>query len=62
MPGLSNELDSEGGMIEDRGVPGYRGFTQEGAVLAAFGRPARTYHVGAYTVLVWHGNLLRKLG
>ncbi len=44
------------------GVPGYRGFTQEGAVLAAFGRPARTYHVGAYTVLVWHGNLLRKLG
>jgi len=44
------------------GVPGYRGFTQEGAVLAAFGQPARTYHVGAYTVLVWDGNLLRKLG
>ena len=44
------------------GVPGYGGFTPEGAVLAAFGRPARTYHVGAYTVLVWNGNLLRKLG
>jgi hypothetical protein len=43
------------------GVPGYPGFEQRRAVLATFGRPARTYHVGAYTVLVWPGNLLREL-
>ena len=43
------------------GVAEYRGFTQEQAVLARFGKPARTYHVGAYTVLVWDKNLLREL-
>ena len=43
------------------GVPGYPGFTQERAVLATFGKPARTYHVGAYTVLVWNSNLLSRL-
>jgi len=44
------------------GVPGYPGFTQVQAVLATFGRPARTYHVGSYTVLVWNGDLLGRLG
>ncbi len=44
------------------GVAEYRGFTQEQAVLATFGKPARTYHVGSYTVLVWDKNLLRELG
>jgi hypothetical protein len=43
------------------GVAEYAGFTQEWAVLATFGRPARTYHVGAYTILVWDKNLLREL-
>jgi len=43
------------------GVAEYRGFTQEQAVLARFGKPARTYHVGAYTILVWDKNLLREL-
>ncbi len=43
------------------GVAEYRGFTQEQAVLATFGEPARTYHVGAYTILVWDKNLLREL-
>ena len=43
------------------GAPGYPGFTQERAVLAAFGNAARTYHVGSYTVLVWNRNLLSKL-
>jgi hypothetical protein len=41
---------------------GYPGFTQERAVLATFGQPARTYHVGSYTVLVWDKNLLSELG
>jgi len=44
------------------GGAGYPGYTQERAVLATFGRPARTYHVGAYTVLVWNRNLLTELG
>jgi hypothetical protein len=44
------------------GVPGYPGFTAEQAVLATFGQPARTYHVGSYTVLVWNRNLLAELG
>jgi hypothetical protein len=43
------------------GVAGYPGFTQERAVLATFGQPGRTYHVGPYTVLVWKRNLLREL-
>ncbi len=44
------------------GAGRYPGFTQEQAVLATFGKPARTYHVGAYTVLVWNRNLLTELG
>jgi hypothetical protein len=43
------------------GVAGYPGFTQQRAVLTTFGQPERTYHVGAYTVLVWNRNLLREL-
>jgi hypothetical protein len=43
------------------GVPGYGGFTNERAVLATFGRPARTYRTGSYTVLVWGRNLLTEL-
>ena len=46
------------------GVAGYPGFTQETeeqAVLATFGKPARTYHVGSYLVLVWNRNLLSEL-
>jgi hypothetical protein len=43
------------------GVAGYPGFIQERAVLATFGQPGRTYHVGPYTVLVWKRNLLREL-
>jgi hypothetical protein len=31
------------------------------AALAALGRPARTYHVGPYTVYVWNKNLLAEL-
>ena len=44
------------------GVAGYPGFTQEQAVLATFGKPARTYQVGPYRVLVWNSNLLSELG
>jgi hypothetical protein len=43
------------------GVPGYAGITSKRPVLATFGPPAHTYHVGMYTVLVWHKNLLREL-
>ena len=44
------------------GITGYPGFTQERAVLATFGAPARTYHLGSYTILVWNKNLLTELG
>jgi hypothetical protein len=43
------------------GGGGYPGFTSERAALATFGKPARAYHVGAYTVLVWNKNLLSEL-
>jgi hypothetical protein len=46
-------------------VPGtneYPGFTDKRAVLATFGRPARSYRVGSYQVLVWNRNLLADLG
>jgi hypothetical protein len=44
------------------GVARYPGFSQERAVLATFGKPAQTYHVGSYTILVWNRNLLTELG
>ena len=40
------------------GISGYPGFTDRQAVLATFGKPARTYHVGQYTILWWPKNLL----
>jgi len=43
------------------GIQGYPGFTARGQVLASFGTPARTYHVGRYTILYWPGNLLTEL-
>ncbi len=42
------------------GTAGYPGFTREQAALATFGPPARTYHVGPYTILVWNTNLLSE--
>jgi hypothetical protein len=42
-------------------VAGYPGFAHEQAVLATFGKPARTYRVGSYTILVWNSNLLSRL-
>jgi hypothetical protein len=39
--------------------PGYfNRFEPSASALAALGPPARTYHVGPYTVLVWNKNLL----
>jgi hypothetical protein len=32
-----------------------------GQMMRTFGRPARTYHFGRYTVLVWNYNLLTRL-
>jgi hypothetical protein len=49
-------------VVISRGVAGYPGFSSERAVLATFGKPARTYHVGSYTILVWNRNLLPELG
>jgi hypothetical protein len=40
------------------GISGYPGFTDRQAVLATFGKPSRTYHVGQYTILWWPKNLL----
>jgi hypothetical protein len=48
-------------VVLSRGVPGYPGFASKRAVLATFGPPARTYHFGIYTVLIWHKNLLSEL-
>jgi hypothetical protein len=44
------------------GTPGFFNYWQPGrAALAALGPPARTYHVGQYTVYVWNKNLLAEL-
>jgi hypothetical protein len=37
------------------------GSITEGEAISDFGRPARTYHVQEYTVLVWSKNLLPQL-
>jgi hypothetical protein len=44
------------------GRPAYPGFTDNSAVRATFGPPARTYEVGPYSVLAWNRNLLSELG
>jgi hypothetical protein len=56
------DRDTANFVVLDPGGGGYPGFTSEPAVLATFGQPARTYHVGPYTVLVWNKNLLSELG
>jgi hypothetical protein len=49
------------------GKPGFAGeaglspFDPAGQIQDSFGRPAQTYHLGRYTVLVWRQNLLRRL-
>jgi hypothetical protein len=43
------------------GIDGFPGFTGREQALATFGKPARTYHVGRYTILYWHKNLLARL-
>ena len=50
------------GVPADLGVPAYPGFTDRQAVLATFGKPSRTYHVGQYTILWWPKNLLPDMG
>ncbi|HEX6450532.1 MAG TPA: hypothetical protein VF060_13845 [Trebonia sp.] len=42
-------------------IPGYIGFTNRNAVIATFGEPARTCHIGPYTILQWHKNLLADM-
>jgi hypothetical protein len=37
-------------------------FTRPSVMLRVFGRPARTFRFGQYTVMVWQQNLLTKLG
>jgi hypothetical protein len=45
------------------GASGFFNYWQpDPAALAAFGPPARTYHVGPYTVFVWEKNLLVQVG
>ena len=44
------------------GLPGDASFEDMRAVLATFGPPASTYHVGSSTVLVWTKNILADLG
>jgi hypothetical protein len=43
--------------------PGFFNYWEPaGPVRAVFGPPARTYHTGPYTILVWNQNLLSRLG
>ena len=51
------------GFLVTDSAPGFFNHWQPNpAALAALGRPARTYHVGPYTVYVWNKNLLAGLG
>ena len=54
-------------MLLFAGQPGFAGqagltpFDPAAQIIATFGRPARAYRLGRYTVLVWRQNLLRRL-
>jgi hypothetical protein len=47
--------------VFDPGSPLYKSEGTVAMARATFGRPAHTYHVGPYVVLVWHKNLLAGL-
>jgi hypothetical protein len=42
-------------------TPGYLYWEPRALIAKYFGRPARTYHVGPFTVLVWNRNLLPSI-
>ena len=44
------------------GHESWRQTSDGGALVHAFGRPLHVYTLPGYTVLVWHGNLLTKVG
>ena len=43
------------------GEPEYPGYADYPAVRATWGRPARVYHVGQYTIWYWPKNLLSTI-
>jgi hypothetical protein len=45
-------------LVTERGTGYFNHWQPSASALAALGPPARTYHVGPYTVLVWNKNLL----
>jgi len=45
-------------LVTDSGAGFFNRFQASAPALAALGPPARTYHVGPYTVMVWNTNLL----
>jgi hypothetical protein len=48
--------------VVNTGVDQPKAIIPSGDLLKAFGRPARVYHDGPYTILVWNKNLLADLG
>jgi hypothetical protein len=49
-------------LVTDREPGFFTHWKPNPAALAAYGPPARTYHVGPYTVFVWDKNLLARRG
>ena len=49
-------------VLRDSGTTSWRQTADGGALVRIFGRPVRVYAQPGYTVLVWHGNLLTRLG
>jgi hypothetical protein len=54
-------LSSAHFVVLDPGQPGYPGYADYPAVRATWGRPARVYHVGQYTIWYWPKNLLSTI-
>ena len=49
--------------VATNSADGHRGsLIPQREIVATFGKPARTYHYGTFTIMVWHKNLLRDLG
>jgi hypothetical protein len=49
-------------LVTDSQAGFFNHFQPSASALAALGPPARTYHIGPYTVLVWNANLLAGPG
>ena len=57
-PSWYDPADQQASFVVLDSTPGYLHWEPRGVIAKVFGRPAREYNVGPFTVMVWDRNLL----